>query len=138
MPPGVFVGFAPVPLIDRFASALPAEVRHAEHVGIELADRVRIRVRFDGEEVAAREREAPREVRVEVVRKRAVLQDLPHLLRLHRAGSARRIQHERGNRRGMGAAALVPKKFGNVSSSFAVSDVKNVVLAPSIAARSGF
>ena len=37
-----------------------------------------------------------------------------------------------------GADALVPKKFGSVSSSSRASSKKNVVLAPSIAARSGF
>src|SRR4029079_19503898 len=37
-----------------------------------------------------------------------------------------------------GAAALVPKKFGKVSSSCKASLLKKVVFAPSIAARSGF
>ena len=78
-----------------------SRVRQREHVRVELADRVLIRLRVDRQQVPQRQREARREERIEIVAERAVLQDLAHLLRLDLARAPGRIEHQCRDRRCM-------------------------------------
>src|SRR6185503_20381577 len=86
--------------VERLEVAEP-DVGQREHVRVELADGVLIRLRADGQRVAQRQREPLREERIQVVPEGAVLQDLAHLLRLDLARAPGCIEYQGRYRRRM-------------------------------------
>ncbi len=78
--------------MERLQAPEP-DVTQREHVRVELADRILIRLRADGQRVTERQCEALREEGIQVVTERGVLQDVAHLLRLDLARTPGCIEH---------------------------------------------